>query len=64
LEVRQRGTGAPTTRNHPFSYVIVVTHTGSVSTLVHKDAFWHDFEIMSNCHGIWHAYNVGSLIMT
>jgi hypothetical protein len=48
----------------PFSYVIVVTHTGSVPTLVPIDAFWHDFEIMSNCHGIWHTYSVVSLIKT
>jgi hypothetical protein len=52
-----------TTRTPP-SYVIVVTHTGSVSMLVLKAAFWHGLENMSNCHDIWHTYCVGSLINT
>jgi hypothetical protein len=41
-----------------------VTHNGIVSTLVPKDAIWHDFKNMSNCHDIWYAYNVGSIIKT
>jgi hypothetical protein len=37
-------------------------HSKSVSMLVCKDVFWHDFDNISNFHDIKHAYIISSRI--
>jgi hypothetical protein len=37
-------------------------HSKSVSMMVCKDVFWHDFDNISKCHDIKHAYIISSRI--